>query len=552
MRGVNTPTSPRTRCTARTRSCSRCFDSPHSGCVFPPDFGAAVSEGSKLRDGEDCLSTNSGVRPPGAACGCSRRTSRAPTSTPTATPPTSTSSCSTARTGRTRISPVARAAIGKALLWRTPRRRHGDLCAQALRRRGARAHRALPRALPSRARAAHRRHARALRLQPARELPFDERDRRRERRGRRRQGARRHRARRPRRDELRSVDHRLRRERPLPPAVTTCGSTTRSRASNSCAYADPAAGRHSLQLEVTKRLYMDEGGVRPARRLRKTAADLMALVDELLGFCRARDDAMTFKQLLLVTWPPACRGGCRRGPGAAAGHRASSTDQSWCELAARSSRPRPASKGVAGAQGDRRGAGSTGRREREPEDRSVVGRHWRPVLQAAESGLLLPLPPGLHQRPARLVRCQYAMSGNMVGGFYTSAIGFGWKRGTAQEEGPLPKCWADLTDPKYRARSRPRTRQSGTALHHPGDGQPMERGRRVRVPKKAQERRAVHPQRHRHRQERGRARFGIGVSFIFGFENERQQASRWSGAPPCEGTSYEIGGIALVKGSRNP
>jgi iron(III) transport system substrate-binding protein len=45
---------------------------------------------------------------------------------------------------------------------------------------------------------------------------------------------------------------------------------------------------------------------------------------------------------------------------------------------------------------------------------------------------------------------------------------------------------------------------------------------------------------------------GIGVSFIFGFENERQQGfTMVKSAAPCEGTSYEVGGIALVKGARN-
>ena len=45
---------------------------------------------------------------------------------------------------------------------------------------------------------------------------------------------------------------------------------------------------------------------------------------------------------------------------------------------------------------------------------------------------------------------------------------------------------------------------------------------------------------------------GIGVSFIFGFENERQQGfTMVKSAAPCEGTGYEIGAIALVKGSRN-
>jgi hypothetical protein len=42
------------------------------------------------------------------------------------------------------------------------------------------------------------------------------------------------------------------------------------------------------------------------------------------------------------------------------------------------------------------------------------------------------------------------------------------------------------------------------------------------------------------------------VSFIFGFENERQQGfTQVKSAAPCEGTSYEIGGIALVKGARH-
>ena len=42
------------------------------------------------------------------------------------------------------------------------------------------------------------------------------------------------------------------------------------------------------------------------------------------------------------------------------------------------------------------------------------------------------------------------------------------------------------------------------------------------------------------------------VSFIFGFENERINGFTMVHAgAPCEGTGYEIGGIALVKGSRN-
>jgi iron(III) transport system substrate-binding protein len=45
---------------------------------------------------------------------------------------------------------------------------------------------------------------------------------------------------------------------------------------------------------------------------------------------------------------------------------------------------------------------------------------------------------------------------------------------------------------------------------------------------------------------------GIGISFIFGFDNERlTNKFPVYAAAPCEGTPYEIGGIALVKGARN-
>ena len=43
----------------------------------------------------------------------------------------------------------------------------------------------------------------------------------------------------------------------------------------------------------------------------------------------------------------------------------------------------------------------------------------------------------------------------------------------------------------------------------------------------------------------------VGVSFIFGFDGWRLNKYPVATAAPCEGTSYEIGGIALVKGARN-
>lgn len=48
------------------------------------------------------------------------------------------------------------------------------------------------------------------------------------------------------------------------------------------AYADPAAGRHSLQLEINKRLYMDEASLQPHAGFAPLQQHLMALLQAIL------------------------------------------------------------------------------------------------------------------------------------------------------------------------------------------------------------------------------------------------------------------------------
>ena len=40
----------------------------------------------------------------------------------------------------------------------------------------------------------------------------------------------------------------------------------------------------------------------------------------------------------------------------------------------------------------------------------------------------------------------------------------------------------------------------------------------------------------------------IGVGFLFGFETARQKGAPLAAIMPCEGSSHEVGGIALVRG----
>jgi iron(III) transport system substrate-binding protein len=43
----------------------------------------------------------------------------------------------------------------------------------------------------------------------------------------------------------------------------------------------------------------------------------------------------------------------------------------------------------------------------------------------------------------------------------------------------------------------------------------------------------------------------VGISFMFGFDLWKHNKYPVQSGAPCEGTSYEIGGIALIKGARN-
>jgi iron(III) transport system substrate-binding protein len=103
-----------------------------------------------------------------------------------------------------------------------------------------------------------------------------------------------------------------------------------------------------------------------------------------------------------------------------------STDAPWCELAAKEFQ---ATTGIRVLQA-RKSTGEALAQLRAEAANPKTDLWWGgtgdPFLQAAEIGLLEAYRPSylndLHLWSVR----QYAMSGNMVGGFYTSAIGFGW------------------------------------------------------------------------------------------------------------------------------
>ncbi|RZJ24500.1 MAG: ABC transporter substrate-binding protein [Haliea sp.] len=232
-----------------------------------------------------------------------------------------------------------------------------------------------------------------------------------------------------------------------------------------------------------------------------------------------------------------------------------STDASWCEAAAAEfSR----TTGIKVNQAHK-GTGEIGAQLRAEAANPKTDIWWGgtgdPFLQAAEQGLLEAYRPAymndLHEWAVR----QYAMSGNMVGGFYTSAIGFGFNTDVLKKKNlPEPRCWADLAKPVYKGEieiSHPAT--SGTAYTIiAGLVQMMGEEPAFDYLKKLHRNTTTYTRSGQAQAPNvAKGEVGIGVSFIFGFDKWRHDKFPVKTAAPCEGTGYEVGGIALVKGARN-
>ena len=234
-----------------------------------------------------------------------------------------------------------------------------------------------------------------------------------------------------------------------------------------------------------------------------------------------------------------------------------STDAPWCELAAKDFEAATGIKVLQARKSTGEALAQIRAEAANPKTDLWWGGTGDPFLQAAEIGLLQAYRPTyINDLHAWSVR-QYAMSGNMVGGFYTSAIGFGFNEELLKKKKlPAPKCWADLVDPKYKGEietSHPAS--SGTAYTIlAGLVQLMGEEPAFDYLKKLHKNVTTYTRSGQAQSKNvAKGEVAIGVSFIFNFENERQQgASHVQWNAPCEGTSYEIGGIALVKGARNP
>jgi iron(III) transport system substrate-binding protein len=232
-----------------------------------------------------------------------------------------------------------------------------------------------------------------------------------------------------------------------------------------------------------------------------------------------------------------------------------STDAGWCEAAAAAFTRETGIK----VQQAHKGTGEIGAQLRAEAANPKTDIWWGgtgdPFLQAAEQGLLEPYRPAyindLHDWAVR----QYAMSQNMVGGFYTSAIGFGFNTDLLKKKKlNEPKCWADLVKPEFKGHVQiANPNSSGTAytmlatiVQLMGEEEGFEYMK------------ALHANVNQYTKS-GSAPIkaaGLGettVGIVFLHDAVAQVAAGFPVVPvaPCEGTGYEIGSMSIIAGARN-
>ena len=232
-----------------------------------------------------------------------------------------------------------------------------------------------------------------------------------------------------------------------------------------------------------------------------------------------------------------------------------STDASWCEAAAAEFTRSTGIKVNQAHKGTGEIAAQLRAEAANPKTDIWWGGTGDPFLQAAEQGLLDAYRPAyindLHEWAVR----QYAMSGNMVGGFYTSAIGFGYNTDVLKKKNcPSPAAGPTCVKPDYKGEieiSHPAT--SGTAYTIiAGLVQLMGEEPAFDYLKKLHKNTSTYTRSGQAQAPNvAKGEVGIGVSFLFGFDKWRFDKYPVKTAAPCEGTGYEVGGIALVKGARN-
>ncbi|MCW2476768.1 MULTISPECIES: ABC transporter substrate-binding protein [unclassified Symbiopectobacterium] len=207
----------------------------------------------------------------------------------------------------------------------------------------------------------------------------------------------------------------------------------------------------------------------------------------------------------------------------------------------------------------RNGSGSTLAKveaeKRNPQADVWYGGTLDPQSQAGEMDLLQPyVSPELANIMPQF-RDPAKRKGNYSSAVYIGILGFGVNTERLKEKNlPVPQCWKDLIDPRYKGEIQIADPQSsGTAYTALatfsqlwGEDQAFDYLKKLNANVSQYTKSGIAPARNAARGESA-----IGIGFLHDYSQEKENGAPLQLVSPCEGTGYEVGGVSILKNARN-
>lgn len=178
-----------------------------------------------------------------------------------------------------------------------------------------------------------------------------------------------------------------------------------------------------------------------------------------------------------------------------------------------------------------------------------------PHLQAAEEGLLQAYDSSMRGEQNEWAIKQSESADNQTIGIYSGALGYGYNEEVLTANNlPVPACWEDLLKPEYKGHVQmANPNSSGTAyttlativqLFGEDEGFEFMKGLHTNINQYTKSGSAPI-------KAAARGESTIGIVFMHDAVAQAAAGFPIKVVAPCEGTGYEIGGMSLIKGSRN-
>ena len=178
-----------------------------------------------------------------------------------------------------------------------------------------------------------------------------------------------------------------------------------------------------------------------------------------------------------------------------------------------------------------------------------------PHLQAAEEGLTIEYESSNLPLVHDWAKKQWAQSKHRAIGVYAGALGYGYNTELLQKKGSAePKCWADLTDPRFHYEVQVADpNSSGTAytllatvVQLMGEDKGFDYLKRLHRNVNQYTKSGAAPAK-----ATSLGETLIGITFQHDMVTFIVDGAPIKVVAPCEGTGYEIGSMSIIKGARN-